>query len=134
MRPSVLLADDHAMVAEALGRLLARDVNLLATVSDGAQLVERARLLRPDIIVADVNMPAMSAFEAMRQLKAEGLPARFIFITAHADAPMAAQALLAGASGFVFKQAAGEDLLDAIHAAVRGETYLSPSIKRRSSA
>ena len=130
MRPKVLLADDHAMVAKTLGRLLAEVVDLLGTVSDGGQLVDRARQVKPDIIVTDVNMPVVNGLDAMRQLRAEGFHAKFIFVSMHADAQLASEALHAGASGFVFKQAAGEELVQAIQAVVEGGTYLTAAVLR----
>jgi len=130
MRPRVLLADDHAIVARTLSRLIEEAVDLLGTVSDGGELVDRARLVRPDIIVADVNMPVVGGLDAMRQLRAEGVHAKFIFVTMHADAQLASEALHAGASGFVFKQAAGDELVEAIQTVSEGGTYLTTAILR----
>jgi len=126
----VLLAEDHAIVAKTLSRLIEKAVDLLGTVSDGGQLVDRARQVRPDIIVTDVNMPVVSGLDAMRQLKAEGMRAKFIFVTMHADAQLASEALQAGASGFVFKQTAGDELIEAIQTVAEGGTYLTTAILR----
>ena len=71
MRPRVILADDHVMVAEALGRLIDEVADLVGRASDGQQLVESARRLKPDIIVSDITMPVMSGLDALRQLKSE---------------------------------------------------------------
>ena len=128
MRPRVLLADDHAIVAEGLARLIADVADLVGQVNDGPRLVEQARRLRPDIVVADVTMPGMSGIDAMRQLKAEGVEARFIFLTIHTEARLAAEAMRSGASAYVLKQAAGNELFDAIQAVTRGRTYLTPLI------
>ena len=128
MRPRVLLADDHALVAEGLARLIGEVADLVAQVTDGQHLVEQARRLRPDIVVSDITMPGMSGIDAMRQLKAEHSPARFIFITVHTEPSIAAEAMRAGAAGYVLKHAAGEELLDAIRAVMGGRTYLSPLI------
>jgi DNA-binding NarL/FixJ family response regulator len=130
VKPRVILADDHVMVAQGLGRLLADSANLVAVVNDGRQLVESARTLRPDVIVSDVSMPVMSGLDAMRELKAEGSNARFIFLTIHTDARLAAQALRAGASGYLLKQAAGEELLEALRTVMNGRTYLTPLITK----
>jgi DNA-binding NarL/FixJ family response regulator len=128
MRPRVLLADDHALIAEGLARLIGDVADLVGQVNDGLRLVEEARRLRPDIIVADITMPGMSGIDAMRQLKSEGSASRFIFLTIHADARLAAEAMRAGASGYLLKQAAGNELFDAIHAVMSGRTYLTPLI------
>lgn len=127
-RPRVLLADDHAIVAEGIGRLISDVADLIGQVNDGQSLVEEARRLRPDIVVADVAMPGMSGIDAMRLLKAEGSEARFIFLTIHTEARLAADAMRSGASGYLLKQAAGSELLDAIHAVGSGRTYLTPLI------
>src|SRR5262245_53954412 len=128
MRPSVILADDHLMVAEGLGRLLGDAAEVVACVKNGQQLVEDATRLRPDIVVSDVTMPGMSGLEAMRRLKADGSRARFIFLTIHPDASLAAEALRAGASGYLLKEAAGDELLEAIRVVVQGRTYLTSLI------
>jgi DNA-binding NarL/FixJ family response regulator len=128
MRPRVLLADDHAMIAEGLGRLIADVADLVGQVNDGLQLVAEAARLRPDIVVADVTMPGLSGIDAMRRLKAEGSSSRFIFLTIHAEARLAAEAMRSGASGYLLKRAAGDELLDAIHAVVNGRTYVTPLI------
>jgi DNA-binding NarL/FixJ family response regulator len=128
MRPKVLLADDHAIIAEGLARLIADVADLVGQVNDGVRLVEDVRRLRPDIVVADVTMPGMSGIDAMRLLKAEGSEARFIFLTIHTEARLAAEAMRSGASGYLLKQAAGNELFDAIQAVTSGRTYLTPLI------
>ena len=128
MRPRIILADDHVMVADGLGRLIGEVADLVGSVSNGAQLIERARDLRPDIIVADITMPVMSGLDAMRQLRADRLPTRFIFLTIHTEPQLAAEALRAGARGYLLKQAAGEELLEAIRVVMAGRTYLTPLI------
>jgi two-component system, NarL family, response regulator NreC len=127
-RPRVILADDHLIVAEGVGRLIAEVAEIIARVSNGRDLVEHARRLLPDIIVSDITMPVLSGLEAMRQLKAEGSTARFIFLTIHLDAYLAAEAMRSGACAYLLKQAAGEELVSALHAAEAGHTYLSPLI------
>ena len=128
MRPKVLLADDHAIIAEGLARLINDVADLVGQVNDGLRLVEETRRLRPDIVVADITMPGMSGIDAMRQLKAEGSEARFIFLTIHTEARLAAEAMRSGASGYLLKQAAGNELFDAIQAVMSGRTYLTPLI------
>jgi len=128
MRPRVLLADDHAVIAEGLARLIGDVADLIGQVNDGARLVEEVRRLRPDIVVTDVTMPGMSGIDAMRRLKAEGSEARFIFLTIHTEARLAAEAMRSGASAYLPKQAAGNELFDAIHAVSNGRTYLTPLI------
>jgi DNA-binding NarL/FixJ family response regulator len=118
------------MVATGLGRILEGQVDIVATATDGAQLVERTRLHRPDIVIADVNMPAMSGLEAMRRLKSEGVGAKFIFLTLHTEPRLASEAFRSGASGYLLKQAAADELIDAVRAVTGGLTYLTPLITR----
>jgi DNA-binding NarL/FixJ family response regulator len=124
----VLLADDHAIVMEGLASLLRNEFSLVGTVADGARLIEAARELRPDVIVTDVAMPGISGLEALRRLRAEAIAAKVIFLTMHADAQLAAEALRAGASGFVVKHAAGKELIAAIHTVLRGGKHLTPHL------
>jgi DNA-binding NarL/FixJ family response regulator len=127
-RATVLLADDHAIVAEGLASLLHGEFALVGTVADGAQLVEAARRLRPDLIVTDLAMPGLNGLDALRQLKADGLAARVVVLTMHADAHVAAEVLRAGASGFVVKHAAGQELIAALHAVLQGRRYVTPDL------
>lgn len=127
-RATVLVADDHAVVAEGLASPLRGEFSLVGTVTDGAQLVEAARRLRPDVVVTDMAMPGMSGLDALRRLRAERPAPRVVVLTMHADAQLAAEAFRAGASGFVVKHAAGKELVAAIHAALHGGTYLSASL------
>jgi DNA-binding NarL/FixJ family response regulator len=126
--PTILLADDHAIVLEGLASLLRSEFSLVGTVADGARLIEAARQLRPDVIVTDVAMPGMSGLEALRRLKADAITAKVIFLTMHADAQLAAESLRAGAFGFVVKHAAGKELIAAIHTVLRGGRYLPPHL------
>lgn len=128
MRPRVILADDHVMVAEALGRLIGEVADLVGQVANGQQLVEQARRLKPDIIVSDISMPVMSGLDALRQLKSEQSSARFIFLTVHTEASIATEAMRAGACGYLLKAAAGEELLEAIRSVMAGRIYLTPHI------
>jgi DNA-binding NarL/FixJ family response regulator len=123
-RATVLLADDHAIVLEGIASLLRSEFSLVGTVADGAGLIEAACQLRPDIIVTDVAMPGMGGLEALRRLKADASASKVIFLTMHSDAQLAAEALRAGASGFVVKHAAGKELIAAIHTVLRGGKYV----------
>jgi DNA-binding NarL/FixJ family response regulator len=126
VKPRVVLADDHVLVAEGLARLLAESTELVACVSDGRELVEAVERLRPDVVVTDVAMPRMGGLEAMRELKGRGSKARFVFLTAHVNARVAAEALRDGAAAYLLKHSAGEELEEALRAVTRGRTYLTP--------
>jgi DNA-binding NarL/FixJ family response regulator len=127
-RATVLLADDHAIVAEGLASLLQGEFALVGTVANGSELLEAARRLRPDLIVTDLAMPGLNGLDALRQLKAEGIAARVVVLTMHANAHVAAEVLRAGASGFVVKHAAGQELIAALHAVLRGRRYVNPDL------
>lgn len=128
VRPRVLLADDHQIVAEGVARLLAADYELLAILTDGNALVDAALEERPDIVVADIAMPGVSGIEALRQLQAAGSLAPVVFLTMHNEPAMVEEALDAGARGYVLKAAAGEELLQAMREVLAGRAYVSPAL------
>jgi DNA-binding NarL/FixJ family response regulator len=127
-RTRVILADDHTMFRQALAYLLPPEMDLVATVANGRELVEATRRLQPDVVVADVTMPELGGLEALRLIRQERLHARFIILTVHADPSLAAEALRTGAMGYVVKQAAGEELVEALRLAMAGRTFLSPLV------
>lgn len=129
-RPRVLLADDHAIVVDGLSSLLKDQFELVGTVADGPALVDAVRRLRPDVIVTDIAMPRMSGLEALRRLSADGLKSKVIFLTMHSDPQLAAEAFRAGASGYVLKHSAGEELVTAINEVLQGRAYLTPLLTR----
>ena len=126
--PRILLADDHRMVAEGLKSLLAAEFELVGTVEDGRALVEAAKKLRPDVIVADITMPHLNGIDALAQLKKDNPNIRVVFLTMHQDAVYARRALEAGASGYVLKHSAPAELVMAIGAALEGKTFITPSL------
>jgi DNA-binding NarL/FixJ family response regulator len=117
--PTVVLADDHLVVAEALRGLLEPEFDVVAVVADGLALLEAARRLRPDVVLADLAMPGLSGLEAGRRLAQEGVPSRVVILTMHAEAALAAASRRAGAVGFVAKHAGAEEVLAAVRAAAR---------------
>lgn len=127
-RPRVLLADDHRMVAEGLKSLLTPDFELVGVVEDGRALVEAAKKLKPDVIVADITMPHLNGLDALGPLKKENPRAKVVFLTMHQEVAYARRAIEAGASGFVLKHSAPAELVAAIRAALDGKTYLTPAL------
>jgi DNA-binding NarL/FixJ family response regulator len=126
----VLLADDHVIVAQGLASLLKESFELVGTVRDGRALLEAAEKLKPDVIVTDISMPLLNGLDACRQLKGNGIEAKVVILTMHADPHMAAEAFRAGASAFVLKQSAGEELVQAIQEIMQGRAYLTPLIAK----
>jgi len=127
-RTRVLLADDHAIVAQGLEALLKDTFELTGVVGDGKALIEAAEASRPDVIVTDISMPAMNGLDAAREVRRRGIPSRVIFLTMHMEPQLAAAAFAAGASGYLLKQSAGEELVTAIEEVARGKRYLTPLI------
>jgi DNA-binding NarL/FixJ family response regulator len=122
-RPKILIADDHKMFAQGLSSLLQDEFELLATVADGNALVEAAVLLQPDIIIADISMPFLNGFDAVRLLKKKDGCPKIIFLTMHADNALVTEAIRCGASGYVLKQSAGEELISGIRQVFEGGTF-----------
>ena len=124
----LLLADDHAIFLEGLTRLLEPEFEVAGKAEDGRQMLEMSARLKPDVIVADISMPLLSGIEAVRQLRKKDCRTKVIFLSMHADIELASQALRLGASGYVLKHSAAESLSRAIHAVLKGGTYVSPRI------
>ncbi len=129
-KTKVLLADDHTIVAEGLASLLEPDFELVGRVDNGRDLLRKAEELSPDVIVTDISMPLLNGIEALRQLKKTKPDLRVVFLTVHADVSYITEAFRAGASGYVLKQSAAEELRSAIKAVHEGRTYLTPLIAK----
>lgn len=127
-RTRVLLADDHRMVADALAALLKDSFDLVGLVREGQSLLKEAARLKPDVIVTDIFMPVLNGVDAVRQLRKQGVHSKVVFLTVHADRKIAAEAFRVGASGFVSKESAGEELIQAIQYAVQGRIYVTPLV------
>jgi DNA-binding NarL/FixJ family response regulator len=127
-RARLLLADDHRMVAQGLTSILAADFELVGMVQDGRAMIEAARTLRPDVIVADISMPLLNGIEALESLSREGIRIPVVFLTMHRHPGYAKRALEAGAAGYVLKHAAPAELVQAVRAALEGGTFLSPAL------
>jgi DNA-binding NarL/FixJ family response regulator len=135
MSTTVLLADDHRLIREGLRGLLEkqRGVEVVAEAEDGRTAVRLARKMQPDVIVMDVSMPELNGVDATRQIVAvsrrpSGNKTRVIALSMYSDKRLVAEMLRAGACGYVLKQCAFEELLDAIRTVMGNETYLSPVI------
>jgi DNA-binding NarL/FixJ family response regulator len=129
-RTRILLADDHKMFAQGLRGLLEDEFDLVGSVENGQALVDVARELTPDVIVADISMPVLNGLDAVRQLRAQGVNAKVIFLTMHADDRLLAEAFRCGGTGYVLKQSAGEELILAIRQVLAGHKYVTPLLAR----
>jgi len=129
----VLLADDHAIVREGVKMILARepDFEVVGEAQDGRQALELVERMKPNVVVMDISMPGMGGIEATQQVK-EGHPGvNVIALTMHEDESYVFKLLRAGASGYVLKRAAAQDLVQAVRAAAKGEAFLYPSVARK---
>ncbi len=126
----VLLADDHAIVLEGMRSILEPDYEVVGEVRDGRELVASANKLRPDVIVTDIAMPMLNGLEAIRQLEKADLPAKIIFITIHASVELAVQAFRLGASGYLLKHDASDELLRAMREVLNGRFYVTRGIAK----
>ena len=129
MRQRVVLAEDHAAVADQLRTLLSIDYEVLEIVRDGRALVEAAKSLMPDVIVADVGMPVMDGLAAARAILDEQPSARIVFVTVRDEPTVIRHALSLGALAYVFKADAGEELVTAVRSSLEGRRYLSTNAR-----
>jgi DNA-binding NarL/FixJ family response regulator len=125
LRTRVLLADDHAVVAEGLQALLKDSFELIGVVHDGRALVDAAEKLRPDVIVTDISMPLMNGLDAIRQIRSRRPDAKVIVLTMHRDTQLAAEAFRAGVSGYLLKVSPAEELINAIREVALGRSYVT---------
>jgi DNA-binding NarL/FixJ family response regulator len=128
MSIKVLIADDHAIVAQGLHALLLQRFHLVGSVREGHALVEAAERLSPDVVVTDISMPGITGLEAIRQIKKSKPDVASIVLTIHADPSLVAQALKAGASGYLLKTSAVEELEIAIRQVLQGRIYVTSLI------
>lgn len=127
-RPRVLLADDYRVVLPRLMQLLESEFEVVGTAEDGFELIEKTLSLRPDVLVVDVAMPFCNCLEALAELRRIDKKVKVVFLTMETDPTYAAKAFQAGASACVLKHSASSELVNAVHQAFNGGTFLSPGI------
>lgn len=129
----ILMADDHKLFIDGLGSILQRHpgMQVVGAARDGLATVRLAAEVRPDIILMDVSMPQLNGIEATRKILAEHPGPKVIMLSMHADPRFVVEALRAGARGYLLKDSASEDLLDAIERVSAGEVYLSRKMSGR---
>jgi DNA-binding NarL/FixJ family response regulator len=124
----VVVADDHMLVAQGIERLLTDTFATVELVASGEQLVESVRRDPPDVVVADISMPGMSGIDAMRLMRGGGYAMPFVFLTMHDESSVAAEAIRAGARGYILKSSAGDELMRALAGIMDGQTYVTPTL------
>jgi DNA-binding NarL/FixJ family response regulator len=128
-RTRIVLADDHRIVLDGLKGLLSPHFELVGTAVNGRDVVRLVEELKPDVAVLDISMPLLNGIDATRQLRERHPNVKVVMLTMHPDTLYATRALEAGASGYVLKHAASDELVSAVEAVLRGETFISPSIR-----
>lgn len=131
-KTSILLADDHSILRSGLRLLIDAQPSLIVVgeAEDGAQTLAQAERLQPDLILLDLTMPGLGGLEALPLLRQRCPDSRVLILTMHDDEGYLREALRAGASGYVLKKAVDSELLNAIQAVMRGETYVHPAMTR----
>jgi NarL family two-component system response regulator LiaR len=129
----VLISDDHAIVREGLRALITSEpgMEVVGEAADGVEAVQRARELRPDVILLDLQMPRKNGIEAIGEIKAENPDARILVLTSFAEDEKVFPAIKAGALGYLLKDSSPQELLEAIRDTHRGESSLHPAIARK---
>jgi two-component system, NarL family, response regulator DegU len=125
----LLLADDHRMLREGLRRSMTDEgFDVVGEATNGEEAVTMAAELAPDVVLMDVTMPEMDGVEATREISANGTATRVVMLTMHADKEVLAEAIRAGASGYLVKDCSTDEVADAVRMAADGQTALSPQL------
>ena len=129
---TVVLADDHTIVRQGLAKLLEGEPNLrvVGEAENGREAVEKVAELKPDIVIMDIAMPMLNGIEATRQIKKVCPKTKVIILSMYSHEYYIHELLETGVSGYLLKDSSGRDIINAIHAAIKDETFLSPSISK----
>ena len=127
--PKVLLADDNPTVLEVVSRILTPEFEVVGAVADGRSLITETQKLIPDVVLVDLLMPDLNGLEVARELKKHHRTAKIIFLTVFVDSAFVEEARDIGAMGYVLKSSADRDLIPAIHEALEGRFFHSPSLQ-----
>ena len=130
-RLRILLGDDHSLVLEGIRGLLADRHEVVGSADNGQSLVDAARKLTPDLVILDISMPVLNGIDAGRAIKQANPETKLVFLTMHTNAVYLRKAMEAGASAYVLKSGASTELLSAIDAVCRGNTYVSPGFGQK---
>ena len=130
-RARIVIADDHALVAEAFRMLLEPEYHVVKIVSDGRSLLSAAKELKPDLVLLDLGMPLLNGLDAGLELKRILPKTKLIVLTMNEDADVASQAFHQWASGYLLKKSAGAELKTAISEVLHGRSYVTPSVAQK---
>jgi len=130
---TIVIADDHTIVRQGLKKIFKEEKGLqvIGEAKDGREAVALAQSMEPDIVIMDIAMPELNGIEATRQIKQAGLETKIIILSMHDHSRYIRELLGLGVSGYLLKNAASRDIVKAVNSAIKGDTYLSPSISSR---
>jgi DNA-binding NarL/FixJ family response regulator len=131
LKPRILLADDHFLIAEALSMLLASHFDVVGVITDAKLVAGEVARLRPEVVLLDVTMPGLSGLDAARTILEQTPNTKIVFLTMHANQAILKEALQAGASAYIVKNCAANDLVFAMKTVLNGGTYISPEMKEK---
>ncbi len=125
----VLVVDDHAIMRDGIRALLnlQEDIEIVGEASEGNEAIQKAKELSPDVIIMDIAMPSMDGLEATRRITRQNPKTKILILSQHDNKEYILSAVKAGSAGYVPKRALGSDLVSAIHAVYRGDSFLYPS-------
>lgn len=126
--PTILLADDHVLVAQGIQKLLEPEFQLLKIVADGRALLKAVEECSPDVIIVDISLPLLNGLDASRQILKHNAAIKVIVLTMHSEESFVTEALRIGVSGYVLKQSVGSELLQALKEVLNGNTFVSPIV------
>ncbi len=131
LKPRILLADDHFLIAETLSMLLAPHFEVVGVITDANLVADEVARVRPDVVLLDVTMPGLSGLDAARTILERAPGTKIVFLTMHANPAILKEALQVGASAFIVKNCAAVDLVFAVKTVLNGGTYVSPEVQEK---
>lgn len=128
MKPQVIVADDHRLVAEGVVKILEKEYSVVATPSDGRSFIEAVEKIRPDLAIVDISLPLLNGLDACRHVKKSCPEVKIIILTMHAEQHFVNEAFRVGVGGYVLKTSLADELLFAAKEVLSGRTYISPVV------
>lgn len=128
MKPQVIVADDHRLVAEGIVKILEKDYRVVATPTDGRGFIEAVETFRPDLALVDISLPLLNGLDACRHVKKSCPDLKIIILTMHSEQHFVNEAFRVGVEGYVLKSSVADELLFATKEVLSGGTYISPVV------
>lgn len=128
MKPQIIVADDHRLVAAGLVKILEKEYNIVATPTDGHTFIEAVEKIRPDLALVDISLPLLNGLDACRRVKKSCPEVKTIILTMHSEPHFVNEAFRVGVGGYVLKSSVADELLFAVQEVLKGRTYISPVV------